>query len=445
MSDKAVYSRRAQCRGGVIVTGTEVLTGHIVDRNGPWLSARLSELGVELSMIAIVGDRPGDLHRALVDMANDGLSVIVTSGGLGPTADDLTAEVVAEFAGRDMVVEPRLEADIARVLGRNRRGGGEHVGSLVPIDAAQRAGIRKQARVPRGASVLEPQGTAPGLIVPVDDRDGLIVVVLPGPPSELQGMWPDVLAAPLFLAAIESAEPIDERMLRLYGVSEAEIAETLQEADRAGIALGELEVTTCLRDGELEVSTRVTRGHEAAYEELASLICARHGAAVFSRDGRTIDEQVAALLLDGDGQTIALAESCTGGMLAARLTERAGASAYLLGGAVVYSNAAKSELVGVDPELIERFGAVSAEVADALAVGALRRFGASVGVGITGIAGPGGGSVEKPVGTVCLAVAQVRGEDHFIIRKIIRVPGPRDVVRQRATTAAMHMLKELLS
>ena len=347
MSDAAVYTGQAAVRAGVLVTGTEVLSGIISDRNGPWLSEQLRNLGVDVAMIQVVGDRPADLLTALRQMADNGLALIVTSGGLGPTADDLTAAVVGQFSGREMVMDEALEERIFAILK-----------PLLPRwrdadPAAARAANRKQAVIPSGATVLEPQGTAPGLVVPPQAGSiGPTVVVLPGPPGELMPMWADAIATEAFKSAIQGATVYRREMIRLYGVPEAAIASTLRAADAAGLRLAELEITTCLRRGELEISTRFEPGAAADYDAMLAFVEAQHGEQIFSRDGSTIDQQVAEML--AAGETIALAESCTGGLLAARLTERAGSSAYVLGGAVVYSNRAKSEMVGVDPRADRR-------------------------------------------------------------------------------------------
>lgn len=418
-------------RAGVVVTGTEVLTGIITDVNGPWLSERLRESGAEVSHILIVGDRRSDLRAALEFLTAQGADLMVTSGGLGPTADDLTTEVVAEFTGRAMVLDEGLEQriwEILQRLARGRRG----------VDAvALRAGNRKQALVPAGAAILEPQGTAPGLVVP-GGSGRPTVVVLPGPPRELQPMWGDALATAELRAALAGAGALERRFLRLYGIPESELARSLEALEREGTSLDELEVTTCLRRGEIEIATLFRPAAEDAYAAFAAALAVRHGDVLFSSDGSTIDEQVAELL---DGRTIATAESCTGGMLAARLTARAGSSSYVLGGVVAYANAAKTAMADVAAELIERHGAVSPEVAVALADGARSRFGADLGVGITGIAGPGGGTEAKPVGTVCLSVA---GPDGRRIDRTSLLPGDRTVIRERTTTLAMHLVRRLL-
>jgi nicotinamide-nucleotide amidase len=417
-------------RAGIVVTGTEVLTGRVTDRNGPWLSERLRELGVDHAYTLVVGDRREDMDEALRFLAARGVDVLLTSGGLGPTADDLTAEVVGAFAGREMVLDGALEERIAAIL----RPLMSRWPDLDPD--AIRASNRKQAVVPSGATVLEPVGTAPGLVVPVDG--GPTVVVLPGPPRELHAMWPAAVATEPFQAAIAGAAELRQETLRLFGIPESEIAETLRLAEDAH-GLSGLEITTCLRRGEVEVVTRFSPAAAPVYERFVETVRERHAGTLYSEDGRTVDQQVADLLRSG-GLTIATAESCTGGLLAGRLTDLAGSSDYVLGGLVVYSNEAKVALAGVDPALIERVGAVSDEVADALADGARARLGADVGVGITGIAGPGGGTPEKPVGLVCFSVA---GPDARITRSL-NLPGGRADIRDRATTVAMHLVRRLL-
>jgi nicotinamide-nucleotide amidase len=231
-------------------------------------------------------------------------------------------------------------------------------------------------------------------------------------------------------------------MLRLFGIPESEIAATLRTAeDEREIALSELEVTTCLRRGEIEIVTRYEPGAEEAYRELEALIRERHGDTLFSDDGSSIDDQVAALLSGPPLRTIAVAESCTGGLVTARLTERPGSSAYVLGGVTAYSDTAKTDLVGVDPGLIEAHGAVSPEVAGALADGAIARFGADVGVGLTGVAGPDGGTEDKPVGYVCFCVVE-RGVGR--LARDMQLPGARVDVRDRSTTVCFHLIRRLL-
>ncbi len=241
-------------------------------------------------------------------------------------------------------------------------------------------------------------------------------------------------------AALAGAVDYRRAMLRLFGMPESEIAATLRAAEQAGIALERLEVTTCLRRGEVEVVTRYEPQDAAVYEQLAALVRERHPDTLFSDDGTTVDQQVLSLL-SGAGETIAVAESCTGGLLAARLTELPGSSAVMLGGLVVYSNDAKTALAGVDARLICVCGAVSGEVAAALADGARAALGADVGVGITGVAGPGGGSELKPVGTVWLSASHRDGRR---LTRRLQLPGSRADVRDRSTTVAMHLVRRLL-
>jgi nicotinamide-nucleotide amidase len=430
-------------RAGIVVTGTEVLTGRVSDRNGPWLAERLRELGVEHAYTAVVGDRPRDMEAALRFMAEQGLGILLTSGGLGPTADDMTAEVVGSFQGREMIVDSELQERIAEIVKPLLK-------RWPNIDReAIRAANRKQATIPRGATVLEPVGTAPGLVVPPLDPDGgPTVVVLPGPPRELQPMWQEAVKTEALRAALRGATVYRQRTLRMFGIPESEIAETLRIAEREGIDLGALEVTTCLKRGEVEVVTRFEPDAEAVYEAFEGVVRERHADTLFSDDGSTVDQQVAGLLRGSPAPegstaalTVAVAESCTGGLLAARLTELAGSSDYFKGGVVAYSNEVKIAQAGVAGELIERHGAVSQEVAEALADGARSRLEADVGVGVTGVAGPGGGTEEKPVGLVWLSVS---GPGVQRLTRSVNLPGGRFDVRDRATTVGMHLLRRAL-
>ena len=426
------------------MTGTEVLTGRVSDRNGPWLAERLRDLGVQLAFTTIVGDRPEDMHDALAFMASRGIDLVVTSGGLGPTADDLTAEVVGRFQEREMKLDAAVEERIAEIL--------RPLAKRFPnVDMeAVRIGNRKQAMVPEGATVLDPVGTAPGLVVPPPEgREGPTIVVLPGPPRELQPMWDTAVATDAMKAALKGAGQVEQRMLRLFGIPESEIAETLRVAEREGIPLERLEITTCLKRAEVEVVTVFDPADEDVYRRFEDLVARRHPDTLFSTDGSSVDQQVAALLRDGPGgpRTVATAESCTGGLLAARLTDLAGSSDYFKGGIVAYDNDVKVRLVGVDPALIEAHGAVSCEVAVALAEGACERLGADLGVGITGIAGPGGATEDKPVGLVWLSIASAPGDGRDggqqLTRKV-ELPGGRVDVRDRATSVAMHLLRRVL-
>jgi nicotinamide-nucleotide amidase len=412
---------------GVLVTGTEVLTGRIVDRNGPWISERLADRGVEVSQISVVGDRARDLEASLRFFEAQGVDLIVTSGGLGPTADDLTAEIVARFAGRELVLDEGMEERIHAIL--------EGFARRMKFDPdALRDANRKQAMVPNGSIPIDPAGTAPGLVVPARE---LVVIVLPGPPRELRAMWEQALDTEPVRAVLAKTEPFVETTIRMFGIPESSLAQTLREIE-SEIDLSPLEITTCLRRAELVVDVRRREADEDLYAELLERLRRAHGPFLFSEDGSTIDDQLAELLA---GRSIGLAESCTAGLMAARLTERPGSSAYVRGGVVAYSNEAKADLLGVPRELIEERGAVSPEVAEAMADGAIERFGAELGIGITGVAGPEGGTDAKPVGYVCICVKESSGAT--LARDPV-LPGDRADIRDRSVTVAMHMLRRLL-
>jgi nicotinamide-nucleotide amidase len=416
-------------RAGILVTGTEVLSGYVTDRNGPWLSERLADLGVEVEEITVVGDRPEDLEGALRHMREVGLDLIVTSGGLGPTADDLTAEVVGRFAGRELVLDEEMEEKIARIIERYAR-------RLRFDPEAVREANRKQAMVPEGATALDPAGTAPGLVVPAD---GQVVIVLPGPPRELQEMWPRALDAPAAREVLGRTEPYRTMSIRMFGIPESELAKALREIqDEDGVDLDPLEVTTCLRGGELVTDVRHRTGAEDAAEGLRTGLDRRLGKFTYTESGEPIEEVVFRLLGD---RTIAVAESQSGGLLAARLTLRPGSSEWFAGGVVAYSNEAKAELLDVDPALIAEKGAVSPEAAEAMADGALRRFGADVACSITGVAGPDGGTDEKPVGYVCFCAKLASGE---VLARDPVLPGSRTDIRERSVVVALHLVRYLL-
>jgi len=401
-------------RAAIVVTGSELLTGTISDANGPWLARRLTDLVDALDQVA--------------DCA-----LVVTSGGLGPTADDLTVECVARFVGVPVELDPAMHEQVGRIVAEWARLRGNVVDAF--LDPALAAGVRKQAMLPVGALALPPVGTAPGLVL--RRADGPLIVVLPGPPPELQGMWPAVLdAAPVreLLARVPAAAA---RSLRFFGLPEPVIAQTLLELD---VPPG-VEVSTCLRRSELEVDLRPAPGPEftAAASALADAIVARHPAELVSADGTTTDELLAAALLNR-GWFVATAESCTGGLVVARLVDRAGSSAYVAGGTVAYSNEAKTSQLDVPAETLAAYGAVSPQVAQALADGARKRFGAAIAVGITGVAGPDGGTAAKPVGYVCFCVTTDNG---VVLARDPVLRGDRAQIRERATDLALHLLLQV--
>ncbi|MBJ7458011.1 MAG: competence/damage-inducible protein A [Thermoleophilaceae bacterium] len=421
-----------QIRAGIVVTGTEVLTARIVDRNGPWLSERLRQLGFDVVHITICRDRPEDIRAQLDFMHEQGLELICTTGGLGPTADDLTASIVGEFCDREMYLdEPTLEKINEIIAGFTLR---------MNWDAEALAeGSRKQAVVPRGADILGPAGTAPGLVVTGPEGSNKpVVVVLPGPPGELHAIWKEAVETDTFKSLAARTVVFEEQMIRMIGVPESDIAKTLREFDETA-GLGDMEITTCLRKGEMEILISHRPEDRPRREALVNAFSDQYSGAIFSQSAETVDEQIARLL---DGRTIALAESCTGGLLAHRLTLPAGASEFFQGSAVTYSNEAKARVLSVPQAELDDFGAVSPEVAKSMAEGALDAFEADFAVSITGIAGPDGGTKEKPVGTV---------EFHAVARDGRRrqlgivLPGRRHDVQERAATVALHLLRSLIA
>jgi len=412
-----------------VITGTEVLTGRVQDRNGPWIADRLLELGVELAHITICGDRRSDIEAQLRFMADQDVDLIVTSGGLGPTADDMTVETVARFCGRELVLHVELEAKIAAILKSLSS-------TFTDLDfEAVRVANRKQAMVPTGAQVIDPVGTAPGVIVPGKPT----VLVLPGPPRELQPMWRTAMQIPAVQEAIAGRTTYTQETVRMFGLPESGLAETLRDAEKHIPRFEALEITTCLRRGEIEMVTRYEPDAGDVYKRLVELLRERHGHHIYSEDGSNVDDQLAQLL---NGRRIATAESCTAGLVAARLTDRPGSSSYVAGGVVAYANEAKVALLGVDSSLIEAHGAVSEPVAEAMAAGALRKFDADTAIATTGIAGPGGGTEDKPVGTVCFSVMLADGPS---ITRTLRLPGNRADIRERSTTVALHLLRRALT
>jgi nicotinamide-nucleotide amidase len=423
-----VSAEAAAVRAGIVVTGTEVLTARTTDRNGPWVSEQLGQLGVQVAHIMVVGDRPADLEGALRFLAEGGIDLIFTTGGLGPTADDLTTEIVGRFAGRELRLDKAMQAKITAII--------EEFARRMKFDPEGLAeGTHKQALIPEGATPLDPIGTAPGFVVPAA---GTIVVVLPGPPRELQGMWPAALATGPVAAALDRTPDLRTASMKMFGVPESSLAKSLREIE-AELVLDRLEITTCLRRGaELEIDVSYDSSDQELLERLFDGLRRRHGSFIYTERGETIDELVAAALA---GRRLGLAESCTAGLLAARITDRPGASEYFAGGVVSYANQAKSDLLDVPPELIDAHGAVSPEVAEAMADGALARLRADTALAVTGVAGPDGGTEEKPVGYVCICAKTAAGAK---LARDLKLPGGRGDVRDRSVAVALHMLRRLL-
>jgi nicotinamide-nucleotide amidase len=414
-------------RAVVVVTGSELVRGERTDLNGPFLAREALRLGFEPARIAIVGDAPEELEATLREALASADAVLV-SGGLGPTHDDRTVEVAARALGVGLHVDAGLEAQIEAVS--------RAAAARLQRDYADFApGVTKQATVPDGAISLGLAGTAPGLLVPRDG--GRVVVILPGPPAELKRLWPNALETEAFEALLARAAPPGRRVLRLFGVSESAVARALAEAGGDGDGV---EVTICARDFEIHVDLVVEPGAEMRADALEAAFLPPLERWLYGRDERGVEAHVLELCR-AHGLTIATAESCTGGLVAARLTSVPGSSDVVLGGVVAYANEVKEHELGVPAALIEAHGAVSAEVAAAMAHGARARLGAGVAVAVTGVAGPDGGTPDKPVG---LVYVHAEGPDGGLGREL-SFPGDRDSIRARSVVVALHVVRTLLT
>jgi nicotinamide-nucleotide amidase len=403
----------------LVITGSELVRGDRTDRNGPFLARELVRLGLEPATLTIVGDDEHELANAF-DAAL-GADLCVVSGGLGPTHDDRTVELVARAAGLPLHVDEELRAQIEAIS----RAVAER---LKRPYADFEEGVAKQATLPEGAVSLGLAGTAPGLVV---ETGKAVVVVLPGPPAELQRLWPRALGTEAVKRVLAQTAPPEHRVLRFFGASESEVARTLTEAggEPPGVV-----ATICARDFEIYVDLYgPSDGLADAFRDRLS----RH---LFAEDERGVEELVLDLCRVR-GWTLATAESCTGGLVAARLTSVAGSSDVFLGSIVSYANDVKENELGVPHDVLERHGAVSAETAAAMAAGVRARLHADVGVSVTGVAGPGGGSAEKPVGLVYVH-AETPEASHGIE---FTYGQDRESIRRRATVASLHLLRRLLT
>jgi nicotinamide-nucleotide amidase len=412
-------------RAAIVVTGSELVRGERNDLNGPFYAQQALALGLDPIGIAIVGDDPFELERAV----REGLAadVCLVSGGLGPTHDDRTVEIVAKVLGREL----RLDEELEQEIGDRSRTYAER--QRVPYSDFA-AGVVKQATVPEGATVLGLSGTAPGLVIA---GDSCVVVVLPGPPTELQALWPRAIVSAPLAHVLSGTKPPEKRVLRFYGVSESTVARTL--ADAGGDGNG-VDVTICARDFEIHLDLVIEDGAEQRADALAEALTTSLSHCLFARTEETIQELVLELCRER-GYTVGTAESCTGGLVAARLTTVAGSSDVFRGAIVAYANSVKEAELCVPAEVLAAHGAVSAEAAAAMAAGARERLGVDVVVAITGVAGPGGGTAEKPVGLVFFHAIAPHGEQAVSFE----MPGERDVVRARAAVAALHLLWRLLT
>jgi nicotinamide-nucleotide amidase len=412
-------------RAVIVVTGSELVRGDRTDLNGPFLASELLRLGLEPARIVIVGDREDELAGALAEGVQADLCVV--SGGLGPTHDDRTVQLVARAAGVGLRLDEGLHSEIE---GISRRFAERMGRPYVDFEL----GVRKQATIPEGALSLGLAGTAPGLVL---EREESVVVVLPGPPAELQRLWTGALETEPVRRVLARTQAPELRQLRFFGASESAVAKALANAGGDGDGV---EATICARDFEIHVDLVIGAGAERRADELMAGLIAPIERYLFSRDERRVEEIVLDLCRER-GLTLATAESCTGGMVAQRLTSIPGSSAAFVGAIVAYADEVKSKELGVPAEILERNGAVSSETAAAMAQGARERLGTDVAVAVTGIAGPDGGSDEKPVGLVYLHAVGPNGARgvEFVF------PGDRESIRRRAAVTALHLLRRLLA
>jgi nicotinamide-nucleotide amidase len=411
----------AEARAAILVTGSEILIGRTLDTNSGRLARFLDSHGVRVERVITVDDDPVRLRDAFAELVAGGYDIVCTTGGLGPTHDDRTVELVGDVLGLPLQLRPDLARTIDGITEEFARRRGVQVGDY-------RRGNDKQATVPEGARILGPVGTAPGLVI---EASGSVVIVLPGPPSELTAMLPEVEAdaavAPI-LARFRPARAI----LRTFGVPESRIGDLFM-ALGGDEAFG-TETSICASRMEIEVTIRART--EDRSQALADALAAELGDAVYVRDDRRLEQVVVDDLVERS-LTVSFAESCTGGLLASRLVNVDGVSSVFHGAIVAYSDAAKQSLLGVSEDTLARHGAVSAECARELALGARDRLGSDFAVSVTGVAGRGGGTADKPVGTVFLHVC---GPDLEIPLRV-SLRGDRQTIREWTTTQALHLLR----
>jgi nicotinamide-nucleotide amidase len=402
----------------IFAVGSELLTPDRLDTNSLFLTEELNKLGIEVLRKTIVGDNRELLAEAFRDALNR-VPVVIASGGLGPTEDDLTRETVAELLGRKL----RRNDEVVRAIEARFRS----------LKRDMPAVNLRQAMVPEGAEVLaNPRGTAPGLWL---EDSGRMIALLPGPPRELKPLFLDQVVPRLQRRV--SGVRMFHRELRVTGLGESHVEERVRPIYTR---YSEVNTTILAAPGEVQIHLRAWSDNAAqtntALDEMVRSFELALGDRIFAHSAVSLEEVIAEILT-ANRATIAAAESCTGGLLAERLTRIPGSSSYFLGGAVCYSNELKTAWADVPAELIQAKGAVSNEVAIALAQGIRRRVGSTLGVGITGIAGPGGGSEEKPVGTVHIALASSEG----VKERVVHLPGDREMIRLFATQVTLDMVR----
>ena len=416
---------RPLSRAAIIAVGSELLTPLRVDTNSLWVTEQLNGLGIQVVFKVAVGDDRDELAHAFGD-AMRRVDLVVCTGGLGPTDDDVTREVVSGVLKRPLAEDASIADGI--------RARFERRGARMPEIN------RRQALVPAGATVLEnAKGTAPGLWLEVEER---VALLLPGPPRELQTMLAAVVGGELGSRA--SGVSLQRRAVRIVGRTESHAEEVLRPLYAEWAEMTPPVSATILGSPghlELQLTTQAAASSEAAgiLDVAVSQVEASLGQDVYSNDGRSLEGVVGDLLAQ-EGWRISIAESCTGGLLTSRLTDVPGSSRYVDQAVVAYANTAKVSLLDVPSALIDEHGAVSEQVAEAMARGAQRRAAADVGVGVTGIAGPGGGSPEKPVGTVAISVVTTAAARV----RLFRFLGGREQVKHQASQAALDMVRRLL-
>jgi nicotinamide-nucleotide amidase len=405
----------------IIAIGSELLTPDHTDTNSLWLTERLNSIGIEVKLKTIVGDDDARLEEAIKDALRRS-SVVITTGGLGPTEDDITRKVAARAMGRRLMLDEKVLEEL-----KNR---------FLSFGRAMPQINSRQAMVIEGAEILKnPNGSAPGMYL---EHEGCNVILLPGPPREMRPMF-ESYVHPRLVAKAGDVRVV-RRIIRVAGMGESAVDEVIAPVYSQFL---NPQTTILFNRSEVEIhltaQAKTVPDAELLLDGLAGQIEERLGHAIFAFQGEKMEE-VIGLRLTVTGFTLAVAESCTGGLIAQRLTETPGSSAYLMEGVVAYSNEAKIRTLGVDPELIENHGAVSAEVAEAMSEGVRRHAGTDFGLSVTGIAGPGGGTSEKPVGLVYIALSD---DAHTKHRKLM-LPGDRHLIRWRASQAALDLLRRRL-
>jgi len=405
----------------IIAIGSELLATDRTDTNSLWLTEKLNSIGIEVRLKTIVGDDDARLEEAIKDAIKRS-KVVITTGGLGPTEDDVTRKVAARALGRRLWLDEQL---LEEIRARFQAFG-------VPMPERN----SRQAMVIDGAQVLpNPNGSAPGLFI---EHEGTAISLLPGPPREMRPMFENHVQPKLVGRAGNLR--VRRRLLRVAGFGESaldeQIAPIYTQFDNP-------QTTILFNNTEIEIhlkaQARTEQEAEKLLDDLSARLEERLGNAIFSFRGESMEEVVGLKLTVG-GYTLGVAESCTGGLVAQRLTDISGASRYFIEGVVVYSNEAKTRALGIEPMLLRKYGAVSAEVAESMAEGIMKRAGTDFGISVTGIAGPDGGTEEKPVGLVYIALADEAHTEH----RRLMLPGDRQLVRWRASQAVLDLLRRRL-